>query len=378
MATSSTSAITYNPKILEPFPIESTLAQGVEGDNPMAVALLNQYQADRGLAQEQYGHEVESQRQYLMQQLMQQASEKQVEGINTAADKGTLRLFHGTGLLPALDRSDPAALNFREQQYDTGQDATNFMNYGKGAQDLTTAGLQPNAPDIEARTGLKNINQLPAVPVQVEQIKSATELAKAAAAAKVAAMPSRSYTGQELPGGGRITTNYGAKLGATNQYILEDQVRNNTPGAREQLLDYYKNAYGTDAQGNVNLPPNSPLRTQTSPAPTRSGAATPPGRGTSLPPAKTDTPANNAPPAATSSTAPMRIRPVDYNDANVRNKVDAMRQALNSGNPAAVGLTPQQFKAAQEGMVANQGRPNFGIDQNGQYHLLDGKGAVVR
>lgn len=324
---------TYQPKAMEPFPIETNLAIASLGSESGAISaqnasnLLAQYQGQRQLSGETYGREAAAQHQFAYDQLASQIADQKAKALIDAGDKGGLGLLGTTGYLQGVD---PAAIARRQAQYDAAQGATNLEHAGAGINSMTTAGFQPDAAQVGGVTGFTGLTRQAPVPVQVAQIHAASAAANAGDGGPTSInIPGLPGANGEPP----IGMTFGRKSGIR------------TP---EDAAAYARSHGMPGFQAPV--------------APGGGGTTAPPPKGgTNLPPlAKRDTPANNA------------IERLDNKTPGVDRVEQQLRASITSGGG---GLSPGQVAAAKRGMQG--GRLTLGRDAGG-VHILDDKGQIVK
>src|SRR4249920_481017 len=124
MATSSSAYGAYNPSAVDPFPIESTLANIVGTNNPAQAAnMLDTYQVKNMVAGDNYGFDMAQQHEFAKQQLAQQLYEKNLAAVQEGAKTPGLLDIYGASpqYAQVLGGADPSvvtrvATNLRDAQ----------------------------------------------------------------------------------------------------------------------------------------------------------------------------------------------------------------------------------------------------------------------
>src|SRR5215469_6280723 len=193
MAT-SVGGTNYSWHALEPFPIETPLAEEATGSAQgsksagIALSLLGRYQAERDMQQAQYGEDVRQQQAYQRDVLASQMMDNTMRAINEAGKSGTLPLFGPQ--YASLPGASSDAYNRVVQQLNANQNAANFKNIGQGTQGLVAGGVGVPAQDIAAMTGLPGLTQQLPTQVWAAQMRGQYGLAAARARANAPAAPS--------------------------------------------------------------------------------------------------------------------------------------------------------------------------------------------
>lgn len=262
---------TTNPRGLEPWPIEQTLAPLAVGNSQAeAQMMLENYQQQRDAAANVYSGDLQQQHQYAYDQLAQQMQEGYLKALPENAKAGTLPILASSPQYQAaFGGADPNAIAGVVNQSTRLQNADIAQKGGAGVWSLTNAGMPPTQADTQGITGL-NVNPGTPLPVQVAQLKLQGDLARAAAS-----------------GGGGIGVSF---TGAPNAALGGASPNITIP--RKMTLQQ-----GVDAAtraGLIKPPINVP------PPDTQPGSpAAQPNTGGASTVAKTDTPANHAPAATT-------------------------------------------------------------------------------
>lgn len=308
---------TTNPRGLEPWPIEQTLAPlAVGGSQAEAQMMLENYQQQRDAAANVYSGDLQQQHQYAYDQLAQQLQESYLKALPENAKAGTLGILASSPQYSAaFGGADPNSINSAITQATRLQNADIAQKGGAGVWSLTNAGMQPTQADTQGITGL-NVNPGTPLPVQVAQLKLQGDLARANASSRAAGP--RTSTDFTNPYGGKTTVSFPAGM------------------SQAQRDAYLQNEGGLVPVDRP--PPNAPLPNTTT-APNQ-----PPNR-TNLPMAKTDTPANN-PPRAQNTAA---------GAAAARQQVLAQLDAIQASHP-------QVYADIKAGMAKNNNVPNVVAD----------------
>jgi hypothetical protein len=322
---------TTNPRGLEPWQIESTLAPlAVGGSQAEAQSMLENYQQQREAAANVYGADLDQQHQYAYDQLRQQMAENYLKAIPENAKAGTLGIL-ASGYPQAFAGADPNVVNSVIGQQTRLQNADIAQKGGAGVWSLTNAGMAPTQADTQNLTGL-NVTPGTPIPISVAQLKLQGDLARANASAANAGP----RVSTDIPNayGGKSTVSFPARMGDIAQ-------------------DAWMRSHGmvpTDAP-----PPNQPLPgTATAPQ-------SPPPRTNlpNLPMAKTDTPANNAPTTPTKNTAAGAA---------------AARQVVLANLDKLQATHPDIYTDVKAGMAKNGGAPMMAPDGKGGWLVVGASG----
>lgn len=134
----------FNPAGIDPWPIESTLAQAAATSPVRAEQLLENYQQERNAASNVYMGEAAHQHEFAKQQLQNQLYEARMKALPDLISKpgGAAFLQHGglAGMTPADISADPSAWAGLVEAGNAANDALNTKNVGQGVQGLSNAG----------------------------------------------------------------------------------------------------------------------------------------------------------------------------------------------------------------------------------------------
>lgn len=171
---------TTNPRALEPWAIENTLAPlAYAGDRSQLQSELGSYQIARNTAEGQYGIQQAQQHEFAKQQLAQQLYEARLKEFPTIAKLPGGAQFMSQGGIPGMDMGgDPGALAGLAQAGNIAQGAENFMHAGAGFRDFSEGGWLQNPQQIPGMAGAEGVltdNSR----VRAELIKQQTSLANA-------------------------------------------------------------------------------------------------------------------------------------------------------------------------------------------------------
>lgn len=261
MAT-TTSGLAFSPQALDPYPIETELAKTAY-NQPEQQTLMDQYWFERMANKNLYGQEIGLNRELQQQQM-----------VNALREKALGQLKEG-GTIPGVASVIAPYLGLTPEQQatlsgaaTTAAGAENLSKSAGGINSLSQAGFGLPIPQAQQITGVTGLVAQDPRDIAVAKIRAAATLAAAAMHANAAAMPGESVASPPDPALGGATHNYSfpGKLGLTDQQKRDYLLRTGN--------------FGSGATAGTNLPPS------------QRGAAS------SLPQAKTDTPANNAPAAA--------------------------------------------------------------------------------
>jgi hypothetical protein len=308
---------TTNPRGLEPWPIEQTLAPLAVGNSQAeAQMMLENYQQQRDAAANVYSGDLQQQHQYAYDQLAQQLQEANMKALPENAKAGTLGIMASSPAYQGVfGGADPGSIAAAIGQSTRLQNADIAQKGGAATWSLANAGMPATQADVQGITGL-NVNPGTSIPVQVANIKLQGDLARANASSRAAGP--RTSTDFTNPYGGKTTVSFPAGMSQAQ-----------------------RDAYLQNEGGLVPIdrpPPNAPLPNTTT-APNQ-----PPNR-TNLPVAKTDTPANNPPRAQNTAAG-----------------AAAARQQVLSQLDAIQNSHPQVYADIKAGMTKNNGVPNIVAD----------------
>jgi hypothetical protein len=336
---SATSYQNFSPRALEPYPIESKLAElaysGYGNSPAQAQTALDQYWYERQLNEGIYGQEVAAQHEEARKNIAAQIQEARWKAMGEAKDPTVLQLMANSPDSPLndVDRNALSDLVLRARH---GQDVTDLQHAGTAANQLSQGGYDPTG--AMANVGITNLGPYkgPAL-VQAAQIRLQGDLAKAAAsragAANAGPTVHQSYAPDPDHPGVTTTTSWGAKTGQTPE------------GATDYAVKH----------GLVTPPLSTP------PAGASAGA--------SQPRAETDKgtarPLTNVPPVST-KPAPASAAPADAQ------RITAVRSWVET-NKGVLG--PQAYADIQAGMKMNGGNPQLKLDpKSGKVKLFGASG----
>lgn len=330
---------TYNPRALEPYPIEGELAKiGYGGSPASAQTLLDQYWLERQANEYQYGKELSAQHDQARQQLAAQIYDSNVKAFSDVSkNPGALQLAASSPYYQGiLGGASPDVVQDVINQQGRTQQATNLEHAGSGALSMSSAGT-PVDPQ-----SLTNLIGAPVTPGQrpditIQGMKDASKLAAARISA-AGANKGPSFTGQ-LPPQPQFG-NMPFSMSVPKGMRVDDAMK-------------IAQAQGLTIHTPTPLPPS--LDTQT-----------PAGGGATLPPAKTDTPANAPPKAAPSLARASTNLPRVAGASQGAGQMQAAAEAFVQNK---VRITnPVQFDDINAGRV--NGKVNLiGPDGKGQYHI---------
>jgi hypothetical protein len=179
MATASTAYGQFNPSAVDPYPIETKLAELATTSPASAQTMLDTYRLQRQAAGSQYTDQLEQQRQFAHEQLASQIAKNKVD-----AAQGFLKEPGGLAFASSspefsgyLGHADPNVVGGLINQQTRLQDATVAEKGGAGVASITNAGFQPSQAQVTALTGIAGPQGDPVT----------TTNAKIAAAAKLGA-----------------------------------------------------------------------------------------------------------------------------------------------------------------------------------------------
>jgi hypothetical protein len=317
MASSGIQYGTTNPRGMDPWPIEQTLAPlAAAGSSANAQRMLGDYQTQREIAGNVYGQDLEQQHAFAYQQLQQQMQENYIKAAMEAVKtRGGISALNAVAP-GALANLDPSVASGIEGGLTSLQNAQILKDAGAGAYSAVEAGRGPTDAQAYAASGGLLGPQGTPLQLQIAREKEAAANARHTADASAAAAPNITETVMS-PFGQRNISFPGKKFGA--------------PGS----VDAYLDAAGVPRinAGNTGSPPLPPEAQALAPPP--------PGRGTSLP-------QNPAQPAARPAAPPKTPAP--------NNTVVSVPQYQ-----AAVAANIENYKSApwyadvKAGMAANHG-----------------------
>ena len=180
-----------NPKGLEPFQIESTLAPLAVGNNQAeAQMMLENYQQQRQAATNLYGQDLQDQHQAFYDQLKNQMAMEQLKSVPEYAKAGVLPILASQPGQTAFGGADPNAIQGVITNLQQNQDAKNFQAGATGANQLSQAGQPVDTSTVPGVSGITSLGPYrgPAI-VQSAQLKLQGDLARAAAASSATNLP---------------------------------------------------------------------------------------------------------------------------------------------------------------------------------------------
>jgi len=303
MATAS--GTSFLPTALDPYAIETELAKTAY-NQPEQQGLMDQYWLERQANKNLYGQEIDQNR-LLQQQQMQNALRQEL-----------IKQYHNAGTIPGVAEAlqsqgaglPPEVLSTLSGAANRAAGAKNFSEIGSGTQAFSNTGITIPTTNLTAATGMP-MTQGTRPDIQIAQMNNAARLAAAALHANAAAMPSESVTSPPDPNlaGAQHAYSFPGKLHMTDEQKREFLLKTGNFGPRGG--------------------PTPPSQSATSDA------------GARLPPAKKDTPANNA----SSSDAAQVIQKLPQAPPAVRADVEAKMKA-NGGQPVIV-TKPDGSKGVQ-------------------------------
>lgn len=312
---------TFNPAAVDPYPIESTLAQQAYGSYPAeSQTLMDQYWFERQANKNLYGQELAAQHEQFRQQIAQQLQEARWKAMGEAKDPTVLQLFANSPDSP-LAGMDTGALTDLVMRARRGEDVTNLQHAGTGINQISQAGFDPT--QAAAGVGITNLGDYsgPAM-VQAARINAAARIAAARIGAGAGAGPSIHFTGPPDPNnpGANVTATWSGKAGQTP----------------EGALDYAR-------QHGLITPPLS----------------TPPA-GTNLPRAKVDEGSTGG-----------QTKPAPASPPGNKALMDQVRTQIESSRGA---LGEKAYSDIQAGMKTNGGNPRLVKDANGRVKIAGASG----
>lgn len=209
MATTGSLLGTYAPQMQEPYQIETNLADRATGGSAaMANTLLGQYWLERQMREGQYADRMANQMQFGQQQLHAQLLDQNMKALSEGAKTpGLLQMYASSpqyaGIFSGMDPNAIAnAVDLTQAQ---GR-ANIVQAAGRGLAPMAMAGYNIPMPDVSAVTGLPNVTQGTAVPVQAAQINAAGRIAAAQARGAASGGPTWTYTASPNDVGGVLQT----------------------------------------------------------------------------------------------------------------------------------------------------------------------------
>jgi hypothetical protein len=327
MATSNQYGTT-SPAAIDPFQIESVLAQIVGQNNPAEAAnMLDTYQIQRATSEGNYNYALQGQHDFARDQLAQQLKEQYIKSAMDAVQHpGGLSVLRA--MAPdALANVDPSIISSTEGGLTNLQRAETFEKGASGAYHAVQAGFPPNAASLANLTGGITGAQGTPLQMQIEAMKEGAANARAGAANAQATEPTRNIKvmgphGEESWG---FTGRQWRQPGAVDARLDEAGIPRINAGAPES----------------ASLPPAA-----------QALAPQPPGR-PSVPATRTNVP--SAPPSARPPQKPMTPAP-NNTQAGVVAMQDAVVAKIENfkGHPG--------YADVKAGMAANDGRPIVRID----------------
>lgn len=332
-----TSAIPYgneNPRGIDPFPIESTLAGIVGANNPaQASILLDQYRFHNQVVGDQYQAALQQQHDAALAAIHAQMQDTMAKAAPEYAAKGILGLL--PGVLPdATSGTDPSVLADAIARTNAGQTSGTFKNVGEGISAARTGGAMPNLTGINNQYGL-NLTPVDPIRVEAEKVAANARLGAASIAANAAQNPSSTVV---------VDTPYGKMNLAFPRKMNQAQVYANLDARGIPRLD--------PAPANAALPPPPPLTMAQPDTP-----ATPPVGQTNLPPAQTSRP-------NTTNTMP----------TNEQAGAAAARQTVLANIDRIQTTHPDVYNDIKAGMAKNGGVPQVQQDASGKWHAVGASG----
>jgi hypothetical protein len=302
---------TTSPAAIDPFQIESTLAQIVGQANPQEAAnMLDTYQIQRATSEGNYNYALQGQHEFAKQQLAQQLYEANLKGLAEAKDPTVLSIMaNAPGYQQVFGGAGAPAIGDALARAQAAQGAKNFEAAGKGAEGFSNAGYMVNAGDIPGIPAGAGVVQTENARLAAERLRANAILGAAsirAAGGGASGEPTTSVQVTDPNTGLPMTLHYGSKVSPQQ---VQTSLRN-------------RGVPVTDASA-----PPTPLPNTSS--------------NTSLPMAKTDTPANRPSNAPANTTA---------GAAQLQQQVLANLDKIRTN-------APSKFADLKAGMDANGGRP---------------------
>jgi len=241
------------PAALDPFPIETKLAELAAGNNPgNAANLLSQYHQQQVASEGNYNYNLNQQHKFAYDQLHEQmANNYRNQMLEAGRQAGGLPLLNSPSFGGAGGGIDPNLV----QQIDTGlrraQDAKTFSEAGSGLSSTTAAGFQPSQAQADYATGGLAGQRTDPVAIQTAKLKLQGDLARAAASGAHAKYMQVPIKLGETSSGQPITGTYPVRIGASDEEIKQ--------GAATALRTYQGFGYvpGTGL-GGATPPPGTP------------------------------------------------------------------------------------------------------------------------
>lgn len=343
---------TTNPRGLEPWQIESTIAPAAYGGSQAeAQNMIDLYRTQRETAGNEYSMDLAAQHQYAYDALRQQMQEAYLKAVPEYQKEGLLPVLAGTQP-GALYGADPATLDAAQQQYQTNQAAKNFEASGKGYEGFSNAGVTFN-----------NLNQIPGLQnadaSQTENVRLAAERIRANAMLGAAAI----HASAARPPKFNVPLNFVDETGKTQsvqvpipQGATDEQARAIVDNARRQIHNVYPPGSGvagidTSTDGSSAQPPPPP------PTPGNVVQQTPgripslkpaPGSATTQP-ATTQQSTSGAPPQVVTNPKVQQLGQIAFQKLTPQQKLDV------SGNMAGTTLPIIQMPNGTYGFRGKSG-----------------------
>lgn len=147
-----------DPRMIDPYQIESTLASATLNPTTQAAALplLGMYQAQRGMQSSNYLDQLALTRQLTQQKLSADIAKDAAEGLSKMSEHGILRMagpnsVWGTG--GWLAGQDPNVVGALAGLKESNTAAQTYERVGQGTNQLTQAGFPPTAQGVGALLG---------------------------------------------------------------------------------------------------------------------------------------------------------------------------------------------------------------------------------
>src|SRR5580765_3043885 len=184
MAASTSAYGTYNPGGIDPFPIESTLAQIVGTNNPaQAGNLLDTYRLSNTISADNYNAAMQDQHEYAKQALAQQLYEANLKGLAEAKDPNVLQLMAGNPTYSGVLGNNTANISDVLQRARSAADAVNFEKLGQGTSAFRAGGAMPDLSGLNQKYGL-NLAAVDPTSVEAAKINAAGRVAAAGVAGR--------------------------------------------------------------------------------------------------------------------------------------------------------------------------------------------------
>lgn len=356
MATVGSLLGNYAPQMEQPYPIESTLSEGVMQGNPAAISLLGQYNFERQLREGDYASRLADQMAFGQRQLQWQQADTALKAMPELAKNNLLPATAST-LMTQLPQLDPSGLQYASNQAAASSQAANAGNYGRLLSGAGAYGINIPSADISAATGMPGIT--PGTPTAVQAQTEANKGRLGAAALRAGAEKTTN-----------VQTPPQASLGgASVQLPVPRSVVLQGPDA----VNAWKNAHGWGSGPAQTPNPNATNAPNQAPPPVVSGSPAPaPAGRTNLPPAPTTRSGASPPPAPAATTTTSKAIPpgtvLTEQNAPGSGKVLAQVKAAIDANKT---LTPEQR--------ANLANPQLRMGSDGKVwlHGADGKPIVA-